>query len=517
MNFHSSIKGVASKPERVPLWRRPAWQGFFAVLAVRALVFPFAKNFYGDPAMRLKALSAFMAHPIFLRSFVVAHQFGPLHLYLLALGQWIHRDLEAGPRLLSLIFGSLTAFPLFSLAERRFGPTAALLSTLGLAIYPLHIQTSTTATSEAVFLFFLLSALALLDRAAAPPGEAPAGGRFTLQAAGLLMACACAVRYDGWLYAPLSWAWLWPPLRERRLPIGRALGYAALTSLVPLVLLFGNWRDLGDPLYVMHYIDADHLANAHRLAAQMGRLPYALYCLAFWPANLAWELTPPMALGVSVGAAAALRLGRARDLLCLAALPAALFTLEGALLLRFHPLARFTLPTAVLLLPYAGDGLLRAFRALAPSRRPLAVGVAIAAALAVPGFLAWRTLGRGDWVADTLRPVSPISNLPPDLSAASDWLCANAGTRKVEVETNWLFEELPIQFYGQLGGAEVFSPRDGQPRQGFEPPDLLVLPRDSDLLRSNRARLQGDLLWRDGQRFTAVAHLGAVTVFQRQD
>lgn len=150
------------------------WLGFAAVLAVRLAVFPFAQNFYGDPMTRLKALTAWMAHPFFLKSFIGARQFGPLHIYLLALGQWIHADLDVGPRFISLIFGSLSAFPLYRLAERRFGRTAALLSTLGLAVYPLHIQASTTAASEAVFLWFLLWALAMLDEAAGPPAQGPA-------------------------------------------------------------------------------------------------------------------------------------------------------------------------------------------------------------------------------------------------------------------------------------------------------------------------------------------------------
>ncbi len=150
-------------------------------MLLRLAVFPFAQNFYGDPMMRLKTLTAWMEHPFFLRSYIGARQFGPLHLYLLALGQWIHRDLDVGPRLISLIFGSLSAFPLYWLAAKRFGDRAALLSTLGLAIYPLHIQASTTAASEAIFLWFLLWALAMLD-------EAAKGSRSKLLLAGLAMA-----------------------------------------------------------------------------------------------------------------------------------------------------------------------------------------------------------------------------------------------------------------------------------------------------------------------------------------
>jgi len=491
--------------------RRLAWIGFGAVLAVRAAVFPFAKNFYGDPMMRIRALTAWMAHPYFLKSFIGAKQFGPLHLYLLALGQWIHRDLDAGPRLISLIFGSLTAFPLFRLAERRFGAKAALLSVLGLAIYPLHVQASTTAASEAVFFWFLLWALVCLD---GTPARATPARRPELLLAGLAMAGACAVRYDGWLYAPLSWLWLVEPLRTKRISRLAAAGYVAACLAVPIFLCIGNWIDLRSPFYVLRYIQENHAASAARAAELMGRSGYAAYALVFWPANLAWELSPPVTVGIAVSVWTCLREKRHRDLLVLAALPAAIFSVEGVLL-RFHPLARFTMPAATLLMPYAGDGLLRIGRALPSQLLPATAAAAVMAGIALPSYLAWRTLGKGDSFADTLRPISPVSNLPPDLTAAADWIRAHGMHRKVEVETNWLYEELPIEFYGAGNGAIVYSPRDGVAPAGFEPPDLVVLPKDADVLADGEARVDGGVLVEEGQKYLAIAKLGKVMVFGR--
>ncbi len=494
--------------------RTAPWLGFAAVLAVRLAVFPYAKNFYGDPMTRLKALTAWMAHPFFLKSFIGARQFGPLHIYLLALGQWLHADLDVGPRLISLVFGSLSAFPLFRLAERRFGRMAALLSTLALAVNPLHVQASTTAASEAVFLWFLLWALAMLDEGKAIQGEAPAP-RPELLLAGLAMAGACAIRYDGWIYAPLSWLWLIEPLRQRRISRTAAAGYVAASLAVPCFLLVGSWLDLRDPFYTLSYIQLSHVQSAAQAAAAMGRWLYAGYCLLFWPANLAWELSPPVAVGVAIGAAACLRNRRGRDLLLLAAVPAAVFSLEGALLLRFHPLARFTIPTAVLLLPYAGDGLLRALRSVPQRFKAVAAAVAVASGVGLPSYFAWRTMGQGDSLANTMRPISPVSNLPPDLTAAAEWLRANGADRKIEIETNWLYEELPIEFYGSGTAAMVFTPLDGQAPRGFEPPDLIVLPDNPDVLRSGEAHLDGELLERQAQRFSPLAHLGKVTFFKR--
>ncbi len=144
---------------------------------------------------------------------------------------------------------------------------------------------------------------------------------------------------------------------------------------------------------MVHHIQQNHVQSATQgLGCPLVGGLTPLTAWPFWPANLAWELTPPIALGVTVGIAACLREGRARDLILLAALPAALFSLEGVGL-RFHPLARFTMPTAVLLMPYAGEGLLRLARGLPARWLPATGALAIATGLGLPGFLAWWTPG----------------------------------------------------------------------------------------------------------------------------
>jgi 4-amino-4-deoxy-L-arabinose transferase-like glycosyltransferase len=480
--------------------------GILATGLVRLAVFPFAQNFYGDPVMRLHALAAWMQHPFFLRSFVGARQFGPLHLYLLAAMELLTREQLWGPRLLSLAFGTLTAWPLYELSARRFGTRAGLWSTLAFATYGLHVQASTTAVSEAVFLFFVLAGLALLDGADDRHG-------WRVLTAGLSMACAGAVRYDGWLYAPLSAFWLVTPLRQGRLSGRWVLTYLALVTVVPAFLMWGNWVDMGDPLYLMHYIDQDHVMNAQRASAQMGRLWYGAYCLAFWPANLTLEMTPLLFAACVTAIVSSIRAGEARDLFVIAAIPAAYLTLKGALLLEFHPLARFTIPTAVLLLPYAGRGLeIFAARLSVMGRRVLLTTAALTA-VGIPAFLAARTLGHGDVWADTMRPVSPISNLPPDLSRAAAWLSANAQGRKVVLGTNWLYEELPIWFYAGLTGEQLWNLRFGPLPEGFGQPDLIVLPKDSEQIGRSAFTVDGDGLSAYGHRFESLLDIGRVRVF----
>ncbi|HUB06599.1 MAG TPA: glycosyltransferase family 39 protein [Myxococcales bacterium] len=476
---------------------------------VRVAVFPFAWNLYGDAPSRVVTVLDWLAHPFFLRSFRGARQFGPLNVYLLAAVEWLWPDRFVAPRLLSLVAGTLTAWPLYRLAERRFGRRAAALSTWAFAVYGLHVQASTTAASEALFLLPLLWGLVALDRAADRPRW--------LAVAGFALACASAIRYDGWLYAPLSWLWLVQPLREKRLRPAHAALFAAATLAVPAFLMWGNWVDMGDPLYLVHYIDADHVKNALRASAAMGRARWTLYCLLFWPANLALELTPFVAAGILLALLDGLRRRRrALDLAAIALTPAAFFTFRGAFLLQFHPLARFTLPTAVLLLPYAGAGLelLWVYRPQWP--RIGLQATAAATALALPAYLAWRTEGRGDAWADTLRPISPVSNLPPDLEAAAAELGQAAGAGPVLVDESPGYEDIAVAFYVPLPLGKVLSlrrPEDMTLLTAGAPPAAIAALEGGGLASSGLVRRDGDALAAFGRHYRLIRRVGRVAIY----
>ncbi|MHB8419967.1 MAG: glycosyltransferase family 39 protein [Myxococcales bacterium] len=493
-------------PQRAS-WLGSPWTALALATAVRAAVFPFAWNLYGDAPSRVVTVFDWLHRPFFLRSFLGARQFGPLNVYLLAAVGRLWPDRFVAPRLLSLLAGSLSAWPLYRLAEARFGRRAAALSAWAFAVYGLHVQASTTAASEALFLFFLLWALAALDRSARPGW---------LAAAALAMGCACAVRYDGWLYAPLCCLFLLRPLRERTLSPVRAAAFGAAILAVPAFQLWGNWIDMGDPLYLVHYIDADHVRNAAAASAAMGRGRWVLYCLLFWPANLALELTPFVAGGTLVALLEALRRRRALDLAALAAVPAALFTFRGAFLLQFHPLARFTLPTAVLLLPYAGAGLELLWRGRPrPARAALQAACAIST-LALPAYLVWRTAGRGDPWADTLRPISPLSTLPPDMEEAARALSQIAGPGPVLIDESPGYQDIAVAFYVRLPLDRVLSLRRPEDRALLRdgPPPTAIAELDGGRIESSGLLVRaGDVLEGFGRRYRLVRRVGRVRIY----
>ena len=86
-----------------------------AVLAPRLIAFFLNENLAGDAIAR-----TWLAHRWLSSPHVITHfsdggmQFGPLHLYLLALAEVLWPSLLHAGRLVSLIAGALTAWPLYT-------------------------------------------------------------------------------------------------------------------------------------------------------------------------------------------------------------------------------------------------------------------------------------------------------------------------------------------------------------------------------------------------------------------
>ena len=125
-------------------------------------------------------------------------QFGPLHTTLMRPFIAVDPVASRSSRLLSLLAGLAVFFPFAAFARRVAGEGAAALACFALAVSPLHIQASTTAASEALYLLLWVAALERLLAALAD------GGRlWTFALAGLLASLAAVTRYDAWLALPI--------------------------------------------------------------------------------------------------------------------------------------------------------------------------------------------------------------------------------------------------------------------------------------------------------------------------
>jgi 4-amino-4-deoxy-L-arabinose transferase-like glycosyltransferase len=127
------------------------------------------------------------------------------------------------------ILSALTLVPLFVFGRRWVGERAALAAAVLLAVYPPFLVYSSLFMSETLFVFLLVTALALIAR--------PEAGRAGLLGGGLVLASALLVRSAIKLFVPITFVWVlccpWWPRRERLVRVG----LLALGLGVP----FGLW------------------------------------------------------------------------------------------------------------------------------------------------------------------------------------------------------------------------------------------------------------------------------------
>ena len=358
----------------------------------RLLVFPFAENVAGDAVVRSWLAHAWLQHPHLIGSSLQGcAQYGPLHFPLIALVEWVTGSEHLAGRLVSLLAGVLSALPIFALARRLFSERAAWSSVVVLALWPLHVQASTTAASEAVSGVFVLVGVAAIARAL------ETREREVLMASAFAFTLGAAVRYDVWLWIPLIAVLLWWQLGFRL-----AFLFGVVAASFPVAWLLGHLVDTGDLLYPVHVIDDYHRTWFVSESAIWGPTRYRFIVLGFWPLTALATFTPVAAL---LGARELIR-SKARWLVLLIVLPTLVLSLRGALLESFVPLSRFTMKELSLFVIFVGV-------ALSELKRPLLV-------LMTASLVAWAPLvelaARADWRwANSFRAISGLSLNDPHL------------------------------------------------------------------------------------------------------
>lgn len=452
----------AAHPEPVPspaVRPEPRWLVVLlltAALLPRLAVFPLNENYFGDAVIRTELAQRWAEAPHWIASFDDgAYQFGPLHLYLvgLALKLWSNRE-HAG-RLVSLLFGVLSVLPLYGLTRRLFGWRAAAAACLGLSVWGLHLQLSTTAASEALGLFLVLATLSSFAGALEARTLGP------LFVAGFWMNLACATRYDVWLLMPLLVALLaWPAFRKgegesggRVAPLTRAVLFGAFCLPFPLAWMQGNELARGDPFWPATYIASFHKAWFPEGVQTWGQWEYRLQNLFFWPGTAVVTLTPLVALAgfVGLGWAWSAR-PQARWLVWVIAVPTAYFTMKAAVLGNFVPLARFAVVQVALVLVFVGPGFEWVLRQLPRAVGRGLVGLAGLCAVGWPLWLgAFTFRAEGKW-QDMLRPISPTSTNPLAMMAVADYVKreATAHGEALLLDADPRYLDMQVAFFSGL-------------------------------------------------------------------
>ncbi|MES1205521.1 MAG: glycosyltransferase family 39 protein [Pseudomonadota bacterium] len=324
-------------------------------VVLRLGLFAFAENKHGDAPMR-----ALIAERLVLDAGSAAQprtycQFGPLHTTLMRPFIALDRDAARSSRYLSLLAGIAVFFPFSSLARRLVGDRRAAFAAFALAVSPLHLQASTTAASEALYLLLWIAAierlLAALDT----------GRLVTFVVAGLLGSLAALTRYDAWLALPMlaAAAWFFPRRAGAPARVTGLVAFAVAAASLPIAWLAWGAAAGGDPLFFAHYISSDHAGLAATAAARYGAVLGRARQLGIWALALVAGMTP---LGVALSIAAAARrragLAPAMAVTLVAALgPPAVYLARGLATQSFEPLARFGLVPGALLLPFAATAL----------------------------------------------------------------------------------------------------------------------------------------------------------------
>jgi hypothetical protein len=314
-------------------------------------LFPFEENKHGDAPMR-----ALIAERMVIDPASAAHprtycQFGPLHTTLMRPFIALDRDAPRSSRYLSLLCGLAVFFPFFAFARRLAGEARAPLAAFALAVSPLHLQASTTASSETLYLLLWVSAIERLLAAL------ETGRLRTFAVAGLCASLAAVTRYDAWLALPMvALAAWWFGRRRDPAAVTRGLAVFALgAAIFPALWLSWGAVASDDPFFFAHYISSDHAGLAATAAARYGPVLGRARQVGVWALAFLAAMTP---VGAVLAAAALKRGARAlspamRVAMVAALGPPTLYLVQGLVAQSFEPLARFALVPGALLLPLA--------------------------------------------------------------------------------------------------------------------------------------------------------------------
>jgi 4-amino-4-deoxy-L-arabinose transferase-like glycosyltransferase len=386
------------------------WSILAAGALLRVVSFFLSDNNGTDALARASMTANLIAHPSFRLVFT---DWLPLHFWLMAGLALLIGHVELACRLLSLLTGIASLWLFWKIVQHLYSETAANLSLLVFALYSLHIAYSTTSSSEAPFLFFVLGGVLcfLLYQSS--------GHLRWIALSGISLTLSGAIRYEGWilifgvgliLFASTV-AGISHRLEKSRLLVG-ALGVFCLAGgFWPVFWMSYSWLKWKNPLYI---VALNHVNVANTFANNPSS---SLYRLMAYPGALFLTLSP---LGFA-GALYALRLSLRETvdrsvafLVVLLALVQLYQVSSGGVM----PFARYTMTLGTLMAIMSGQGLVGLRDLCFPRSARLFVN-SVAAILALNLGAIW-VMGSVPWrFAEKFASISPVIKFTGDLKDAS--------------------------------------------------------------------------------------------------
>ncbi|MBI5376714.1 MAG: glycosyltransferase family 39 protein [Candidatus Schekmanbacteria bacterium] len=128
---------------------------FLISFFIRAIFLLLTDNTCGDPAGKIIVSLEWLKHP----SFITYGFSFPFFHYLISLIIYLFDSPMISTRILSLVIGSLTIFPFYSLVCILFDKKTAIYSSIFLSFLYHHILYSTQTMNDATFLFLVISSI----------------------------------------------------------------------------------------------------------------------------------------------------------------------------------------------------------------------------------------------------------------------------------------------------------------------------------------------------------------------
>lgn len=155
----------------------------------------------------------------------------PLHFSLLYIAISLFEDPIITSRIVTLIFSTASIISVYhySLAYKNH-KGIALVSAAVFAVLPLRIFLTTQTLSEPIFIFFLITALALVLRKKVSQPQ--------LILSLVLLNIAHGIRYESWMILPLLFLYIF----LKKIPIKQKILYISTTTFFPIYWLYANYK-----------------------------------------------------------------------------------------------------------------------------------------------------------------------------------------------------------------------------------------------------------------------------------
>ena len=326
------------------------WWILFVGAALRVTFFFLAENTGGDALARASITAQLLQHPGFHLNF---EPWLPLHFWLTAAMSALVGDPGLGARALSLVLGIASLGIVWALAKEVYGESSATLSLLVFALYSLHIGYSTTSSSEAAYLFFMLAGLLgfFVYRRS--------GSLVVLGLAAIALGISAGIRYEAWIciFAVVVVLILMPSLRTTGGFWGvdhvrEVFVFGSIAGLWPLFWMIYQWKNFGKPLYGV-------TKNYGWVAEQVTAAQTStLYHLVLPPGVILLTLSPLVVAAAFYGLALGLRHRRSREFALILFIIGTVFAIQivsGGV----ASFARYTITVGTLLAIASGFGLER--------------------------------------------------------------------------------------------------------------------------------------------------------------